>query len=67
MAELEGEVSFYQDHTDRLKGFKGFIRGSLGKFKEEDGSLIFKLLKEAEEKPQKKKNRSKEMEESSII
>lgn len=55
MAELEGEVSFYQDHTDRLKGFKGFIRGSLGKFKEEDGSLIFKLLKEAEEKPQKKK------------
>ncbi len=54
MAELEGKVSFYQDPTDRLKGFKGFIRGSLGKFRTEDGELIFKLLREAEEKPQKK-------------
>ena len=55
MAELKGKVSFYQDHTDRLKGFKGFIRGSLGKFKEEDGDFIFRLLKESEERPQKKK------------
>lgn len=54
MAELEGKVGFYRDPSYRLKGFKGFLRGSLSKFSNEDGELVFKLLKEAQEKPQKK-------------
>jgi len=55
MAELEGKVSFYQNPSDRLKGFKGFVRGSLSKFRNEDGELVFKLLTDAEEKPKKKR------------
>ncbi|MHB8102204.1 MAG: hypothetical protein ACYDEF_08525 [Methanosarcina sp.] len=51
MKELEGKVSFYGNPDDRRKGFKGFIRRSSTKFKENDGKYVFELLKEAEKNP----------------
>ncbi|RPJ78752.1 MAG: hypothetical protein EHM20_03165 [Alphaproteobacteria bacterium] len=51
MKELEGKVSFYESPDDRLKGFRGFIRRSPTKFKENDGNCVFELLKEAEKNP----------------
>lgn len=51
MKELEGKVSFYGNPDDRRKGFKGFIRRSSTKFKENDGKYVFELLKEAKKNP----------------
>ena len=51
MKELEGKVTFYGNPDDRRKGFKGFIRRSSTKFKENDGKYVFELLKEAKKNP----------------
>ena len=51
MKELDGKVSFYESPEDRRNGFKGFIRRSPTKFKENDGNYVFELLKEAEKNP----------------
>lgn len=51
MSELQGKVYFYQTPADSGK-FKGFVRGSLSRFKlKEDGDLILRLLHDAERSP----------------
>ncbi|WP_370574736.1 hypothetical protein [Methanomethylovorans sp.] len=55
MKDLEGKVSFYTEPSDRRSAFKGFVRSSPAKCKEEDGKLIYNLINEAKNNPVAKK------------
>lgn len=51
MSDLKGKVRFFQTETDSGK-FKGFVRVSPAIFRpKEDGDLILRLLREAEQSP----------------
>ena len=50
MAELEGKVHFYRGPGDRGK-FKAFVRMSPNLFDDEDGKLVWGLLKQARRDP----------------
>lgn len=54
MKDLEGKIGFYMEPSDR-RGFKGFLRASPNKLKEDDGKLIYELIREAENNPIAKK------------
>lgn len=55
MKDLEGKISFYMEPSDRRGAFKGTVRGSPIKLKEDDGKVIYELLKEAKNNPIAKK------------
>ena len=51
MSELQGKVQFFQSAADSGK-FKGFVRGSPTRFRaKEDGDLIVRLMRQAEQSP----------------
>src|SRR5205085_2688119 len=54
MQQIEGQVAFYRSASDR-PGYKGFLRMSPNRFKrDEDAELIVKLLRDAQDRPEKR-------------